>query len=409
MKERRWFLLLCVLFAALLAMPALADEGTLTLPADLKEIGEETFAGLSSASVVIVPEGVESIRPRSFAGSSLSEVRLPATLKKIGDGAFRDCGSADGTKRWYLMPAGIAVGEDAFGGCSARIYLDGVEPPYLTYTTSADSVTITGLSGDTTEVTIPKVIEGLPVTAIGNWAFKDQAQLTKLVIPEGVSRINSDAFSGCVNMTDITLPNTLKGIDTKAFLNVGQNATEPFYLVLPDAMEDIAGRNGGANTFEDFYGVLVCGKTSATAALLTDRNYVYTTPGEYDYRYRYESYTEGGKTGRRLWLVGYEGEGATADIPAGIYGIKRYSSNTTYANWRTFHGNGFYGRESLTKAVIPEGTKVIEDSAFLGCVNLTDVTFPDSLRVLKNHAFEMCGSASAGNYYYFLPDNVEEI
>jgi len=275
-----------------------------------------------------------------------------------------------------------------------------------------DVLYVMGYAGEGTVCDIPAatdyVTAGVDVQ-IRAGAFKDQTQFTTLVIPDGVSRINADAFSGCVNMTDITLPDSLKSIDTKAFLNVGQNAAEPFYLVLPDTLEDIVGRGGGANTFEDFYGVLVCGKTSATAALLTDRNYVYTAPGEYDYRYRYESYTEGEETGRRLWLVGYEGEGATADIPAGIYGIKRYSSNTTYANWRTFHGNGFYGRESLTKAVIPEGTKVIEDSAFLGCVNLTDVTFPDSLRVLKNHAFEMCGSASAGNYYYFLPDNVEEI
>ncbi len=271
---------------------------------------------------------------------------------------------------------------------------------------------VTGWTGSGSAIEIPEatayIAEGWD-EQIRSGAFQNKATVTRAVIPEGVTRINANAFEGCVALTDITLPGSLKSMDQKAFRYCGQNEEAPFYLVLPDSMEDLAGRNGGANTFEDFHGILVCGKTSATAALLTDRNYVYTCPGEYDYRYRYESYTEGDVTGRRLWLVGYVGEGAQSSIPSGIYGIKSFDNNTTDTNWRTFYGDAFKGNATLTKVVVPEGTVRINDCAFEGCVNLTDITLPDSLTSMGDKVFRYCGQNATSDFYVFLPDNIDTI
>ncbi len=53
--------------------------------------------------------------------------------------------------------------------------------------------------------------------SIGAKAFFDCSELTKAVIPEGVSVIREGTFSDCCNLTEIALPDNLKGIGYMAF------------------------------------------------------------------------------------------------------------------------------------------------------------------------------------------------
>ena len=273
-----------------------------------------------------------------------------------------------------------------------------------------DVLYIMGYAGSGNEIIIPAATAYIGAgwdEQIRAGAFLNRQNITKVVVPEGVTRLNDDAFSGCVNLTDITLPDSLKSFGTKVFRYAGQGLAEPFRLVLPDHMEDLWGRGGGANSFEDLNAVLVCGKMSDTAALLSDKNYCYTVAGEYDFRYRYETYPSGNEAGRQLWLVGYEGTGTTANIPGGIYGIRRFNANTTDSNWPTFHGDAFYGNETVTKVVIPEGTVDIRSDAFTNCYNLTDITFPSTLKKLDQNVFIWCGRNAQEPFYFVLPDGLE--
>ncbi len=269
---------------------------------------------------------------------------------------------------------------------------------------------IMGYAGTGTQIIIPAaqdyVDAGVDEQIRAN-AFQDQTAITKVVVPEGVTRINDGAFRNCYMLSDIRLPNSLKIFEQCVFVNCGRDAAKPFYLALPDNMEGMTGFSGGNHTFSDFYGILKCGKTSQTAALVTDRSFVYTVEGEEDYRYRYESYTENEVTGRRLWLVGYVGESTTAIIPEGIYGMKLNSSSKLREDWRVFYGNGFNGNETITKVVIPEGTVNIRADVFTGCKNLTDITFPSTLKILDQNVFRYCGMNATEPFYFVLPDNME--
>lgn len=281
------------------------------------------------------------------------------------------------------------------------------------YRVISEKLYLMGYAGNGTQLDIPEATEYIQAgwdEQIYEKAFKDLAAITMVSIPEGVTRINPDAFANCFMLSDIRLPDTLASMGTNVFGYCGRDAAvQPLTLTLPDTLVDIVGRGGGTTTFSDFNAVLLCGKTSRTAELLTDRNYVYTVAGEEDFRYRYEEYTDGEVTGRRLWLVGYTGISPIVDIPGGIYGIKRYQSNTTSTYYRTFYGDAFYGRDDLTKVVIPDGTAVIGNSAFMGCTYLTDITFPSTLDTLEDHALEQCGKAVQTLHYYFLPDNITHI
>ncbi len=63
----------------------------LTLPASMKEIGSEAFAG-SSASRILIPDGVTRIGSKAFAGSiSLRLVEIPASVTSLAPDAFTGC------------------------------------------------------------------------------------------------------------------------------------------------------------------------------------------------------------------------------------------------------------------------------------------------------------------------------
>ncbi len=58
------------------------------------------------------------------------------------------------------------------------------------------------------------------VTQIGDDAFKDCVNLTSVTIPESVISIGYAAFSGCDSLTDVTIPKSVTSIKEKAFFNV---------------------------------------------------------------------------------------------------------------------------------------------------------------------------------------------
>ncbi len=87
---RRWILLgFFLLIAALPAGKALG--GALTIPAGTTVIEEEAFCGDTSLDEVVLPEGLQRIESRAFAGSSVALLNLPSTLEYIAEDAFEDC------------------------------------------------------------------------------------------------------------------------------------------------------------------------------------------------------------------------------------------------------------------------------------------------------------------------------
>lgn len=89
---------------------------------------------------------------------------------------------------------------------------------YYSYIVKDDKATIINIdksiSGD---IIIPSTLGGYPVTAIGDDAFSGCMYMTSVTIPEGVTSIGSGAFLYCVSLTEFSLPHSLKHIDDLAF------------------------------------------------------------------------------------------------------------------------------------------------------------------------------------------------
>ena len=84
------------------------------------------------------------------------------------------------------------------------------------YTVTNQTVTITGYTGTKNIVDIPSTIDGLPVTSIGDGAFRD-SRITGVTIPNSVTSIGASAFAYCSGLTSVTIPNSVTNIGVEAF------------------------------------------------------------------------------------------------------------------------------------------------------------------------------------------------
>ena len=59
--------------------------------------------------------------------------------------------------------------------------------------------------------------EKYKITSIGKETFKDFKGLKKVLISEGIKKIEARAFMGCLSLEEIKMPNTIEEIETAAF------------------------------------------------------------------------------------------------------------------------------------------------------------------------------------------------
>lgn len=76
----------------------------------------------------------------------------------------------------------------------------------LSYKTDGEEAEITGYRGKDTEIALPSLIEGCPVTCIGKKAFLSNKMLKEISLPESVVRIDDWAFAYCAKLARVILP-----------------------------------------------------------------------------------------------------------------------------------------------------------------------------------------------------------
>jgi len=218
--------------------------------------GALTITGYTgSGDKVMIPgqingRRVVSIGAAGFAGSSVTNVTIPASIASIGDGAFGNCygltavyfqgnapilgsmvfGSLNfpppATPGWifpnvYYQPNAKGW-SSSFGGCPAYLLL----PPYFC-TVGNRTLTIAGYLGSNTKLVIPNGLYGLTVAGIGDQAFANST-VKEVFIPSSVTSIGKGAFAGSPLTSLAFLPGSTATIGDNAFSACGHLTTVIF-------------------------------------------------------------------------------------------------------------------------------------------------------------------------------------
>jgi len=357
-----------------------------TFPQSLAVIEDEAFKNNTSIRGVLdLPESVYAIGAEAFSGcTGLTGVPyIPAGIKEIGARAFYGCEGLSGV---LTLPTDVVVGEDAFAGCEGLKvrYADEMPAEYFTYTISNSEVTITGYNGPTGEVdlVIPSRIEKLPVTSIGDSAFRNCSELIgNLVIPESVQHIGQEAFSACRGLTGkLVIPRGVTSIGRDAFYGCSGLTGN---LVIPKGVTSIGNRA--------FYSC-----SGLTGELVIPEGV--TSIGEWVFGYC------GGFTGKlvipeSVASIGdsafYDCIGLTGNliIPEGVTSIGEYA----FYNCRGFTGD----------LIIPDNVTSIDDGVFSYCIGLTgNLVIPESVTSIGEYAFDSCKGFTGD---LIIPESVTSI
>ena len=389
----------------------------IAIPNSVTSIGDSAFWDCKSFTSIAIPDSVTSIGSCAFYNcSSLESIAIPDSVTSIGSSAFNDCSSLTS----ITIPDGVTTIErNVFYRCSS-----------LTSVTIPDSVTSIGDMAfysckSLVSITIPDNVTSIyygafygcnsltsivipsSVTSIGNAAFVECGSLEEIIVSSGnthyksagnciidisgtliagcgksvipddgsVTSIGNQAFSGCVNLTSVTIPDSVTSIDNYAFyncsslmnINVAENNQSYSSIngILYDKMKtniihvpravfgDIVIPSGVTSIERDTFS----GCTNLTSVTIPD------------------SVTNIGQSA-------FEG-------CVGITSITIPNSVTSIGE------RAFYYCNSLTSITIPNGVTSIEPSTFYYCSSLASIAIPNSVTSIGYGAFGYCSSLTS--------------
>ena len=175
------------------------------LPGTLKIIRRDAFAQ-SGLAKVNIPNSVTTIEESAFSHSELTSIRLPNSLVSIGKEAFTFCDKLES----IVIPDNVKeIGGGCFRGCKN---LKNITLPNEITSLNA-SISGRACYGFLEEckslktLVIPESVE-----KIGEQAFAESG-LEHIVIPDNVKEMGGGCFYKCVNLKNVTLPNTIVALD----------------------------------------------------------------------------------------------------------------------------------------------------------------------------------------------------
>lgn len=360
---------------------------SIDLPDNLVNLGVSSNITSSSTSVS------NSSSSYVFAGSGLTSISIPATVKGLGAYAFQNCGALTSVV-FEGADEGIGslltIGNYAFDGCTE---LTGITIPASV--TTLGSYAFRGCA-KITEMTVPETVTKLgggnlfenctELTTVA-WntsynipdnAFKGCSKLETITINPEVQKIGKCAFQNCEALKAIELPESLTALGGTSSVSVTTDAsvfagcTSLKSIVIPEAVTVIAKNTfNGCTALEtvtvssdqiDIGPNAFVGCTALkTPETLPQDGYVLSVIGGGIYL---DSYANGTLAERRL--ASYIGD-ATA-----------ISADTFAEGTSAIGAYAFYQNANITQVTIPASVTSIEIAAFYYCSKLEKVTFLES-------------------------------
>ena len=263
----------------------------------------------------------------------------------------------------------------------------------LEYIIDGATITIKGCVANPATITIPRSINGIPVTSIGHSAFADLSKLTSIVIPDTVTTIEGSAFYNCSSLNEVSIPNSVTSIGQWAFYGCSKLTA----IIIPEkttiieqglfwecsALTSVSIPNS-IKSIESmaFYGCV--GLTNVTIP----NSVIFI--GELAF--------QGCSSLASIDIPGSVAaiENRAFDSCAELLSISVALDNQNYADTDGVLYNKRkttlvqYPQGRIDSFVIPNSVTVIGESAFRNCDNLTDITIANSVKTISESAFSGC-------------------
>ena len=323
----------------------------LTIPGTVSFIGNNAFNSTSLRTVAI-PSGITSISSRAFYNcSSLVSVSIPKSVTTIEWGAFDYCDSLKtvyyqgSDSQWRSVNIVTKLSSNDYNGDSnkpvriaSKIYGcifqdDAVYAKIYSYSTNLALIRSMSTGA---AFSIPATVEDQPVTKLSDYAFSGCLHLEEITVPDSINTLGTGIFYGCNNLRSVRILGGIKSIPEFTFYCCGSLESVEF---------------------------------SGTISSIGESAFYHCSS-----------------------LLSYENLKHVSSFRKNAFsGCSSLSGELTLENVSTIEESAFSGCSSLTALSI-QNNKLnrIGASAFSGCIGLTEVTLPKSLTGYGNNAFADC-------------------
>ena len=425
------------------------------LPSTLRTIGDGAFSSYNYLRGVVIPEGVTTIGPNTFAYAHIQFLSLPSSLSPDTYNSLSL--QTDNIQTLIInSPEPPAVGEKFFWGSYTgktitsfkhilvpnasvnayksadkwRSYADyiapkslscGVEYKYLDNNTvlNLSSTTEKTLSIDASETELWKTItSGIAaveiegnITDINRSAFENNKTITSLTILDGVKRIGEYAFRGCTNLKTVLLSSqSLEELGANCFEYCGMET-----ITLPSGLKTI--------NENSFYNCSSLGEIKAYCTALetvSGKAFTGTKNGCYAASYANAGpnqlkgklskyYVLGGEIGNIRWECPLDMTSMTITPVKTTEGVIPNNFIETIDGFDTDNKKS----SSVKTLYIKDGIKAIGDYAFAhSYLSLCDMSANTVLETIGEGAFGACSlldSSGKSSVKTILPNSVKTI
>jgi len=354
-------------------------------------VGKHSFKTFDKITSVTLCKGITTIASGAFQNTSITSINIPVSVTTMGS---------------YLF----------YGTPLNTIYYDGSRSQFDAITVNSAGNTVFNNATVICALNTEWALESGTLTISGNGSIEDYAQggapwyseaanITKVVVSDGITSIGANAFYGLTNLSSVEIAQSVTTIDTTAFDNSGyinnaENWTDNT-LVINSIL--VKAKSNTENTFKiattvtsvsanAFTGITVdtvyYGGTKAQwenvtvndpNSALTSAYFVYE--GE-SINWLYD------KTTKTITIFGTGPmQNYTTETETPWYSLKNEVENVVIESGVTTVG--YYLFRNFTKiknVTLPEGVTSIGKGAFQSCP-LESINFPSTLITIHNYSF----------------------
>ncbi len=293
--------------------------------------------------------------------------------------------------------AGIGGFAQVLDTISVRASAEELKYCDLTYSVKNGEVTITGCDKNASgDLVIPDEIDGFPITRIKSSAFSGCSELTDLTVGKSVKSIGSNAFSGCDKLANIKLGDNITKIGDLAFFGTafynneanweGDELYIGDYLIVSENVSGDFVLKSNVKCISD--GGLPL-SVNLTSINVSEGNTVYHASGNCLI-----------ETESKRMILGCKSSIIPDDGSVKIIGSMAFHGGIGIVSMDRPNGC-----VDLKNIIIPDSVEKIEDAAFGFCFNLTNITIPDSVKDIGRDAFLECTELTS----ITIPDSVRYI